>query len=167
MSTYLKKSIAVVVAAMSLGLASDAFAGNNSSTNELETIHIVGWDNPFDVANDAFDWTIDDYNVWDVGVSYNDDSGGGGDDDSSPQTNASCAQLRAAKPQNCPNPIPFPAGYGYGDGQYASASGIPKVLYWINHLGGVSPSARQVAINGLSCHTSAITNSFISLERAN
>lgn len=165
MSTYLKKSITAIIAAMALGHGIDAYA-NNSSTGPqtMDTIFVFGWDNPYDVANDAFNWTIADYNAWDVGVSNEGNGGGGG---TPPATEKPCDHLRAEKPANCPNPIPFPHGYSYGFGQYAGGSGIPKLIWWIDHEDGVDQSARQIARNGLAYHTDAIANIFISLTQAN
>lgn len=165
MNAYLKKSVAIVVAAMALGMAGDTFATDSTTGPEwMETIHVLAWDNPYDVANDAFDWTIADYNAWDVGVSDNGGNEGGG---GPPPESLPCAHLRQTKPASCPNPIAFPVGYNYGQGQYAGGSGLPKLLYWIHHQDGVGPAARQAARNGLAYHTSALANGFISLDRAN
>jgi hypothetical protein len=168
MSAYLKKSMALVVAAMSLGFASDAFSGNQSTTNELSTIVVTGyynWDNPFDVAGGAFNWTIDDYNSWDVGISDNEGGGGGGGDYS--PISSTCSDLSARKPMNCPNPIALPNGYAYGNELYPGGSGIPRLLYWIDSVGGVNSGARELARSGLALHTIDIADAFITGDRAN
>ncbi|MEQ1514556.1 MAG: hypothetical protein ABL934_18015 [Lysobacteraceae bacterium] len=165
MSIYLKKSIAAIVMAMSLGYATDSFANNSSTGPDVfDEMQIVGWDNPYDVSNEAFDWTIADYDAWDVGTS--EESGGGGSY-SPPPAPSLCDELRDRKPDSCPNPIPFPNGYGYGRDAYPSGSGIPRLLYWIEHVGGVDSAAREWARSGLSLHTIDITQTFISIDRAN
>lgn len=154
--------------AMSLGYAADSFANNSSTGPQVfDEIRIVAWDNPFDVANDAFDWTIADYDAWDAGVSYYEGGSGGGGDYSPPPAPSLCDELRDRKPSNCPNPIPFPNGYGYGRGTYPSGSGIPRLLYWIEHVGGVDATAREWARSGLSLHTIDLSQAFISTDRAN
>jgi hypothetical protein len=170
MSAYLKKSVAAIVMAMSLGHAVDTLA--NSSTGpeyELDPIHVFAWDNPYDVANDAFDWTIADYNAWDVGMS--DDlggggGGGGGGEDPSP-TPTPCELLQRNKPANCPNPIPYPNGYAYGRDQYPGGSGIPRLIYWIDFVGAVDPTAREFARRALSHHTIDLTQPFVTMDTAN
>lgn len=166
MSTYLKKTIAAIVMTMALGHAADAVAGGDSSTNTLDTIHVIGWSNPYDVAGDAFEWTIDDYAAWETGIAN--EGGGGGDGEyTSPPVESPCDELKDRKPLNCPNPIPYPTGYGYGRDFYPAGSGIPRLLYWIEHVTGVNASARDVATRGLALHTIDLTQQFVSLDRAN
>ena len=167
MSTYLKKSIAAIIAAMALGHGINAYA-NNSSTgpDTMDTIFVFGWDNPYDVANDAFNWTIDDYNAWDVGISNESGSGGTGSYDPPPIA-SECDKIKQRKPMNCPNPIPYPSGYGYGRDFYPSGSGIPRLLYWIEHVPAVDPGARDVARSGLALHTFDLTQQFVTRDRAN
>lgn len=166
MSTYLKKTIAAIVMTMALGHAADAVAGGDSSTNTLDTIHVIGWSNPYDVASDAFEWTLDDYAAWETGIA-NESSSGGSGEDTPPPTSSPCDFLKIHKPENCPNPIPYPSGYSYGRDAYRSGTGIPRLLYWIEHVAGVNPGARDVARNGLSLHTFDLTQQFVSVDRAN
>lgn len=95
MSIYLKKSIAAMVMAMSLGYAADSFANNSSTGPQVfDEMHISAWDNPYDVSNVAFNWTIDDYNAWDVGTSQ---ESGGGNDYSPPPVSIRWRGLRRAR----------------------------------------------------------------------
>lgn len=165
MSIYLKKSIAAIVMALSLGHAVDSFAANSSTGPEdLDTIFVPPWDNPYDVANDAFNWTLADYQAWDVGMS--DESGGGGTYNPTP-TSTPCDFLRLHKPQNCPNPIPLPNGYAYGRDAYPGGSGIPRLLYWIDLVEGVHPAVRDFVRRGLSLHTIDIAQAYVTGDRAN
>jgi hypothetical protein len=167
MNAYLKRSIAAILMSMSLGHTVDAIAAEASRTDAgwLATVHVVAWDNPFDVANDAFDWTIADYDAWDVGMSGDPgDSGGGGDYQPIPSP---CAELRERKPPSCPNPIPMPNGYDYGRGEFPGGSGLARLLYWIDHFDGVDAVARDAALRGLSNHTLDLRQFFVSGDRAN
>jgi hypothetical protein len=168
MSAYLKKSIIGILFAISAGHAVDGYA-NNSSTDrerELETIRIYAWDSPYEIAGDAFDWTIDDYAAWESGTSeFSEGSGSDGDD--SPPLSNDCNELRSMKPSNCPIPIPFPSGYGYGRDESPGGSGIPKLLYWIDFVGGVSSDARESARRALSSHTTDLMDEFLPSNIAN
>lgn len=103
MSGYLKKSIAIVLAAISMGVSSNAAA----STTTLEGVSAVGysWED-----YGPYYWSIDDYyNVWDNHYMGAGGSGGGGGADL-----ISCDFLKMMKPDACPNPIPYPTGHDYG-----------------------------------------------------
>ncbi len=124
MNVYLKKAIAAIVMAMTLGHAIDCFAANNSTTdvNDLDTIPIRVWDNPFEVVDSAFDWSMEDYEAWDINMNGECGEGGCGEGGNgsveySPEQSP-CEDLRKIKPQNCPNPIPLPNGYAYGRDVY-------------------------------------------------
>lgn len=66
---------------------------------------------------------------------------------------AACDALRASKPSQCPNPIPFPRGYAYGTNSFPSGSGLARVIYFIEHQTSVSSAARQKAKDALGLQT--------------
>lgn len=157
MSAYLKKSIATIVAALALG----TFTGSlNADTGTMSTVTAIGWgwDNPYDVSNQYFGWSDNDYLSWYDSVS--DSSGGGYDDPSPPVT--PCDEIRRVKPDSCPNPIPLPNGFGFGRDNLYGGTAIPKILYFIEHRSGVDAQARQIAQNGLDQHTRNLTDEFTS-----
>lgn len=172
MNAYLKKSIAAIVMTMAMGHAIDGLAANNSSTGDdpIDTINVHFWDNPFDVATGIFDWTIEDYEAWDYNMNGECGEGGCGEGGNGeyvpPPEPTPCAQLLREKPENCPNPLPFPNGYTYGSGEYAGGSGIPRLLYWIDHTSNVDPAAREFARTALSLHTIDIAQGFVTQELA-
>ena len=159
--------------AMTLGHAIDGFAANNSTTdvNDLDTIPIRVWDNPFEVVDSAFDWSMEDYEAWDINMNGECGEGGCGEGGNgsveySPEQSP-CEDLRKIKPQNCPNPIPLPNGYAYGRDVYPGGSGIARLLYWIEIAENVDPSAREYARRGLSYHTIDIAQTFVTGNLAN
>ena len=166
MRAYLKKIIAVTIFAISVGHAIDGYA-NNSSTdreNELPPVEVT-WDRAADIY-EYFGWSDVDYQRWEDNMNGDGNEGGGGDYAPDVSDNR-CSQLRDTKPLNCPNPIPMPSGYSYGRDAYPGGSGLPKLMYWIDFVGGVSPLAREHARQGLSHHTIDLMDEFLPLNIAN
>lgn len=164
-NSYLKKTIATIVAFAALGSslqAEAAYASNGSTGDVIDEIIVEAWDNPYDVVNDAFDWTIEDYERWDVGLPDPDNNGasGGGD-------GLKCAQLLIDKPQNCPSPVAFPSGPDFGRDQFAGGSGIAKSLYYARDFSHAAPEARAIVLDALDLHTRWIAQQTTDLDFIN
>jgi hypothetical protein len=149
LSSYLKRSIMLVVASMALSHASTASAYD---TTIFDEVGINGIDNPFDVGHGG----MFDSGATDAPGTSGSSSEGGGD----PSLEVSCAQLRINKPENCPNPIPYPSGYTFANDRLPGGSGIPKAIYFADHVSGVSATARITIHTALSRHTSELAGHF-------
>lgn len=166
MSAYLKKIIAVTVFAISMGHGIDSYANNSSTDKEHDLPPVeVTWDRAEDIYT-YFGWSDTDYQRWEEDINSESNDGGGGEYIPDVSNNR-CSQLRETKPPLCPNPIPMPSGYAYGQGAYPGGSGLPKLMYWIDFVGGISPLAREHARRGLSLHTSDLLDEFVSFDAAN
>jgi hypothetical protein len=168
-NSYLKKSIAAIIAfgAFGMSMQAGAIGGNNSTTNEFDEQHISGWLNPYDVASGAFDWTINDYNAWEVGVSDPEASLNGGGGESNPEDSSSCAELLLNKPSSCPNPIAMPSGASYARESFPAGSGLARLNYLSTNLPGASARAQSTVTSALTYHTALIANRTYPFEYIN
>lgn len=69
-----------------------------------------------------------------------------------------CAIHIASKPPSCPNPIPVPSGHAYGKDSFPAASGLARVIYFVDHQNGVSESARQKMKEALALQTTGFSS---------
>lgn len=128
-STYLKKSIAAILAMAALGhsLEAGATGNNNSTTNELDPIVVPFVPNPYDVGfGGGFDYGIYD-------GPY--DSGGGGDDGGGGEESI-CPALRMDKPDGCDGYQNL-FGADWGRHLYPSGSGLGRLMSLLYPEGSV------------------------------
>ena len=137
-STYLKKSIATILAFAALGLSMEVGANNNSSTgpNVLDTETVYGWrlstdgTSPYDADGGyvGIDYSIYDGDHWsDEGCGGG--CGGGGEEP------AQCPNLRIEKPPGCDG-YQHLFGAEWGRSMFPSNSGLGLLLNLLNPGGG-------------------------------
>jgi hypothetical protein len=143
LSSYLKRSIILIVASMAMSHAGTASAYD---TTIFDQVTIDGIDNPFDVGNGGM---FDSGGTDSPGTSGSSSEGGG--DASAPEP---CELLRISKPEKCHDPVAFPAGHAFGNEKLPGGSGVPKLIYFADHVSGISPTARVTIHTALSRHTS-------------
>lgn len=128
-STYLKKSIAAILAMAALGhsLEAGATGNNNSSTNELDPVVVPFVPNPYDVGiGGGFD-----YGVYDGPYDSGSGSDGGGGEEGS-----ACPALIIQKPPGCDG-YQHLFGADWGRNLYPSGSGLGRLMALLYPEGSV------------------------------